>query len=157
MNDAALALAARIVLALVLASSAVAKLRIRGAVRVQVETLVSRRAAPLVAPLLPAVEILVALGLVAWWSPVPGVVSVILLALFTAVVVRAAARHVPCVCFGAPSLDAPTGATAVVRNGVLAVLAVFAVGDPSGAPFGATLATAVVLGTVAGLAVRAAR
>lgn len=157
MNDAALALAARIVLALVLASSAVAKLRIRGAVRVQVETLVSVRAAPLVAPLLPAVELLVAVALVAWWSPVPGVVAVILLAMFTVVVVRAAARHVPCLCFGAASLAAPTGASSVLRNGVLAGLAVFAVGDPSGARFGATLAAAVVLGIVAGLAVRAAR
>jgi Methylamine utilisation protein MauE len=156
-NGAALALAARIVLALVLAGSAVAKLRVRGAVRLQVETLVSTRAAPLITPLLPAVELLVAVGLVAWWSPVPGVVAAILLGLFTAVVVRATARHVPCLCFGASSMDAPTGASSVVRNGVLACLAVFAVGTPSGARLGATLATVVVLGVVAGLAVRAAR
>lgn len=157
MNDAALALAARIVLALVLASSAIAKLRSLGAVRQQIASLVSVRAAPLVAPLLPTAELLVAVGLVAWWSWVPGVVAVILLGLFTVVLVRAEARRVPCLCFGSSSLDAPVGSAGVVRNGVLAALAVLAFGDPAGAHPGATLAAVAVFGVVAAVAVRAAR
>jgi len=156
-NDAALALAARIMLAVVLAASAIAKLRSLRAVRQQIVTLVSARAAPLVAPLLPVAELLVAAGLVAWWSSVPGVVAVILLALFTVVLVRAAARRVPCLCFGSSRLDAPVGPLGVIRNGVLAALAVFAIGNPAGAHPGATLAWAAGFGTVAAVAVRAAR
>jgi hypothetical protein len=156
-NDAALALAARIVLALVLASSAIAKLRSLGAVRQQIATLVNARAAPLVAPLLPAAELLVAGGLVAWWSSVPGVVAVILLGLFTVVLVRAEARRVPCLCFGSSRLDAPVGPAGVIRNGVLAALAVFTIGDPAGAHPGATFAAVAVFGAIAAVVVRAAR
>jgi hypothetical protein len=155
-NDAALALAARIVLAVVLASSAIAKLRARDAVREQVATLVSERAAPVVAPLLPAAELLVAVGLVAWWSPVPGVVAVVLLALFTIVLLRAVARHVPCVCFGASKLDPPVGPAGVIRNGYLAALAVLATGSPSDASGVATVIALAVLGAIAALAVRMA-
>jgi Methylamine utilisation protein MauE len=156
-NDAALALAARIVLALALASSAIAKLRSRDAVRRQVATLVSVRAAPVVAPLLPAAELLVALALVSWWSEVPGIVAVILLAVFTVVLIRAEARRVPCLCFGASRLDTPVGPAGVVRNGVLGALAVLAIGAPSDAHAGATLAAVAVFGAVAIVAVRAAR
>ena len=69
MTDAALALGARIVLALVLASFAFAKLQSRAAVREQVATLVSERAAPVVAPLLPATELLVGVERIreSWW------------------------------------------------------------------------------------------
>jgi hypothetical protein len=156
-NDAALAFAARIVLAVVLASSAIAKLRARAAVREQVATLVSERAATVVAPLLPAVELLVAVGLVAWWSPVPGVVALVLLALFTVVLLRAEARHVPCVCFGASKLDAPVGPAGVIRNGYLAALAVLATGSPSGASGIATLVAVAGFGAVAVIVVRMAR
>ena len=157
MSAAALALAARIVLAAVLASSAIAKLRSRAAVREQVAALVSPRAAPVLAPLLPAVELLVAVGLVAWWSAVPGIVALALLALFTIVLVRAEARRVPCLCFGSSKLDTPVGPAGVFRNGVLAALAVFAIGSPSGAGGVATLAGVAGFGVLAGLAVRAAR
>ena len=157
MNDAALALAARIVLALALATSAIAKLRSRDAVRQQVATLVSERAAPLVTPLLPAAELLVAVTLVSWWSEVPGIVALILLALFTVVLVRAEARRVPCLCFGASRLETPVGPAGVVRNGVLAALAVLAIGAPSDAHLGATLVAVVVFGVIAMAAIRAAR
>ena len=157
MNAAALALAARIVLALALASSAIAKLRSRDAVRHQVATLVSVRAAPVVTLLLPATELLVAVALVSWWSEVPGIAAVILLAVFTVVLVRAEARRVPCLCFGASKLDTPVGPAGVVRNGVLAALAVLAIGSPSDAGAGATLAAVVIFGAVAIVAVRAAR
>jgi len=156
-SDAALALAARIVLAVVLASSAIAKVRSRAAVREQIALLVSERAAPLLAPLLPAFELLVAIGLVAWWSGVPGIVATVLLALFTIVLVRAEARRVPCLCFGSSKLDPPAGPAGVIRNGVLGALAVFSIGSPSGAHTGETLLGVVVLGVVAGFAVRAAR
>jgi hypothetical protein len=155
-NDAAPALAARVVLAIVLASSALAKLRSRAAVREQVATLVTERAAPLLAPLLPAAELLVAIGLVAWWSPVPGVVSVVLLALFTIVLVRASARRMPCLCFGASKLDPPVGPAGVIRNGILAALAVLAIGSPADASALGTIAAVAGFGVIAALAVRAA-
>ena len=157
MSAAAPALAARIVLAVVLASSAIAKMRSRAAVREQVATLVNRRAAPLVASLLPAVELLVAVGLVAWWSGVPGIIAAVLLALFTIVLVRAEARRVPCLCFGSSKLDTPVGPAGVIRNGVLGALAVLSVGSPSGAHAVATVAGVAGFGVLAGLAVRAAR
>jgi Methylamine utilisation protein MauE len=154
-NDASLALAARIVLAVVLAVSAAAKLRSRAAVQEHMDDMVGARLAPLVGPALPVAELVVAVALVAWWSPVPGVVALVLLAAFTVVLVRAQARHVPCMCFGATQRDATVGAAAVVRNGVLAALAVLAIGDPSGARVGATIGLCVVFGLVAGVAVRA--
>ena len=157
MNDAAPALAARIVLALVLTSSAVAKLRARAAVRAQVAMLVSERAAPVIAPLLPAAELAVAVALVAWWSAAPGVVALVLLALFTIVLVRAEARRVPCLCFGASKLDTPVGAAGVIRNGILAALAVFAIASPAHASAAATIAATAGFGAIAAVAVRAAR
>jgi len=156
-NAAALALGARIVLAVVLATSAFAKLRSRAAVREQVATLVSERAAPVVTPLLPAAELLVGVALVAWWSAVPGIVAVVLLVLFTIVLVRAEARRVPCLCFGASSLDTPVGPAGVIRNGILAALAVFAIASPTGASAVTTIAAVAGFGAIAALAVRAAR
>jgi hypothetical protein len=84
-------------------------------------------------------------------------VAVVLLALFTVVLLRAQARRVPCLCFGASSLETPVGPAAVVRNGVLAALAVLATGTPTGASFGATLVAGAAFAIAAGLAVRAAR
>jgi hypothetical protein len=156
-SAAALALAARIVLAAALASSAIAKLRSLGAVRRQVATLVSERAAPLLAPLLPASELAVAVALVTWWIAVPGIVAIALLAMFTVVLVRAEARRVPCLCFGASKLDTPVGPAGVIRNGILGALGVFAVGSPSGAAAGATIVSIVGFGAFAAIAVRAAR
>jgi hypothetical protein len=154
---ASVALAARVVLAAVLTVSAIAKLRSRDTVRTQVAALGSddgRLAA--VVSALPAVELLVAVALVAAWSAVPGIVALLLLAVFTGVLIRAQARHVPCACFGAGAGDAPVGPASIVRNGVLAALAVLAVGDPSGASAGATVGFAVLFGAVAAGAVRAA-
>jgi hypothetical protein len=156
-NEASVALAARLVLASTLAASAIAKLRSRAAVQQQVEILVSVRAAPVVAVMLPVAELVVAALLVALWTPAPGVVAAILLALFTVVLLRAQARRVPCLCFGASSLETPVGPAAVVRNGVLAALAVLATGTPAGASFGATLVVGAAFAIAAGLAVRAAR
>jgi hypothetical protein len=156
-NAAALAFAARIVLAVVLAISAIAKLRSLAAVRDQIATLVSERAAPLLALLLPATELLVAVGLVVWWGPVPGIVAVVLLALFTVVLLRAEAKRVPCLCFGTSKLDPPVGPAGVIRNGVLGALGVLAVGSPSGAAAGPTILAIVGFGAIAAVAVRAAR
>ncbi|MGO9872719.1 MAG: MauE/DoxX family redox-associated membrane protein [Acidimicrobiia bacterium] len=157
MNDASFALAARIVLAGALVVSALAKLRSNAAVRRQIALLVNDHLAPILAPALPTAEIIVAAALVAWWSPVPGFVALALLATFTVVLVRAQARHVPCVCFGAARLDAPIGPSSVVRNGVLGGLAVLAIGVPSGALAGATIGIGVAFGAVAAVAIWAAR
>ena len=156
LNDASLALAARAVLALALATSGVAKVRTREEVRCQVASLVSRRAAPVLAPALPAAELLVAVALVVWWSPVPGIVALLLLVAFTVVLLRAQARRVPCLCFGASSLDTPVGPAAVVRNGLLGALAVLAIGDPAGASNGAAIALGAAFAVAAALSVRAA-
>jgi hypothetical protein len=157
LNGASVALAARIVLAAALTVSALAKLRSRDAVKQQVALLVSDGLAPVVAPALPATELAVAVALVVWWSPVPGVVALLLLAAFTVVLVRAQARRVPCLCFGAARVDAPVGPAAIVRNGVLGALAVLAIGTPTGASPGATIVMCIVLGAVTALAVRMAR
>jgi len=154
-NDASLALAARIVLAAALAVSAIAKVRTRAGVRDQIGELVGERLAPVIGPGLPLVELAVAIALVAWWSPVPGVVALALLAAFTVVLVRAQARHVPCLCFGAARVDAAVGPASVVRNGVLAGLAVLAIGAPSGARAGAAIAVTAVLGAITAVVVRA--
>jgi hypothetical protein len=153
--DAAVALAARVVLAAVLTVSAVAKLRSRDAVRDQVAALADGRLAA-IASVLPGVEVAVAVALVAFWGPIPGVVALVLLAVFTGVLIRAQARHVPCACFGAGANDAPVGPSAVVRNGVLAALAVFAVGEPRGASVPATIGFTLLFGAIAVAAVRAA-
>ncbi len=157
MNDASVALAARIVLAAALCVSAAAKLQSRAAVQRQVELLVSDRLAPFIGSALPAAEIAVAIALVVWWSAVPGVVALALLAAFTVVLVRAQARRVPCLCFGATRLETPVGAASVIRNGVLGGLAVLAVGGPSGAHPAATIAIVAGLGAIAAGAIWASR
>ncbi len=162
MNAASLALAARVVLAAVLAAAALAKMRGRAELtaqlaRQQMGRLVGQAFAPVIEPVLPVAEIGVAVALVAWWSAVPGVVAFALIAAFTVVLVRAQSRHVPCVCFGTSSLVAPVGPWAILRNGVLAALAVLATGDPSGAKLLAAAALCALFGVIAGAAVRAAR
>ena len=157
MNAASVALAARVVLAAALVASAVAKLRSRAAVQQQIALLVSDRWAPLIGRALPAAEMTVAIALVAWWSAVPGVVALMLLGAFTIVLVRAQARHVPCLCFGAARVATPVGSASVVRNGVLGGLAVLAIGDPSGAIAGATVVVGALLGAVTAVAVWTAR
>ena len=80
-----------------------------------------------------------------------------LLAAFTIVLVRAQTEHVPCLCFGTASLEAPAGPWAIVRNGYLAALAVIAIGNPAGANVGATIGLVVVLGALAAAGSRLAR
>ena len=111
----------------------------------------------MIGALLPAAELAVGVLLVAWRSAVPGVVAGLLLVGFTVVLLRARARRVPCLCFGAAKVDTPVGPAAIIRNGVLAALAVFAIGSPSGASAGATVAIAAGLGVVTTLVVAASR
>ena len=157
MNGASVALAARIVLAAALVVSAVAKLRAPAEVRRRVGAITSDRLGAIAGPGLPGVELVVALALVALWGPIPGLVALAMLAVFTVALVRAQARHVPCACFGAGASDAPPGAAAVVRNGVLAALAVLAIGSPRGADAGPTIVWCVAFGAVTAAAIRAAR
>lgn len=125
----AVALAARAVLAAVLVWSAAAKLRDRRAVEPQLAALVGTGAGTsrMLAVALPVVELAVAAGLVlALESVVPGLAAAALLVVFSAVLLRARPRHVPCPCFGAATSEAPVGTRAVVRNGLLLALAVLA-------------------------------
>jgi hypothetical protein len=161
-SAASVSLAARVVLAVVLAVSAIAKMRVRAELttqlaRLQMGRLVGQAFAPVIEPVLPVAEIGVAVALVAWWSPVPGIVALGLIAAFTVVLVRAQTQHVPCVCFGAASLEAPVGPWAILRNGLLAALAVLAMGNPAGAKFGGTIAFCAVFGVLAIAVVRAAQ
>jgi uncharacterized membrane protein YphA (DoxX/SURF4 family) len=154
----ALALAARIVLAVAFASASVSKLRDQRRVEAQMRVLVGARAAPFASRLVPAVELVLACGLVlARESPVPGIAALVLLLAFTIVLVRAQARQVPCPCFGGAPSSQPVGPPAVVRNGVLLGLAVLATGDAAGAAVGPTLAWSAALGVVTVLVVHAAR
>jgi len=137
--------------------SAVAKLRAPAEVRRRVGAITGDRLGAFAGPGLPGVELVVAVALVVFWGPVPGVVALAMLAVFTVALVRAQARRVPCVCFGAGASAAPPGAAAVVRNGVLAALAVLAIGSPSGAEAGATIGWCIGFGVVTAAAIRAAR
>ena len=92
--------------------------------------LLGERVGPVVAQVVPWVELTIAVLLVGWWSPVPGVLAGVLLLLFTGVVVRANTRHLPCACFGGNATNAPPGGAAIVRNGVLIALAVLATASP---------------------------
>jgi hypothetical protein len=117
------------VLAAVLAYAAVGKLRRRAETREQFVALLGARVGPAVALVLPYVELAVAVALVVWWTAVPGIVAAALLLAFTAVLVRAQVRKLPCACFGASS-GAPVGGGAVLRNAVLIVLAILATAIP---------------------------
>jgi len=121
----AVAVAARVVLAVALGFAAVQKLRHRATARAQTVALLGARAGPAVALVLPFVELALAILLVLWPSPVPGIVAALLLLGFTAVVVRAELRRLPCPCFGSVS-DRPAGPLEVLRNGVLLACAVLA-------------------------------
>ncbi len=154
----AVALAARVVLALALAGAALAKLRDRDHVVAQMDTLLGARAGTIAAVGVPVVELAIAVALVAVrGSGLPAVAAVIMLLAFTVVLVRAQAQHVPCPCFGGGATASPAGPRAVLRNGVLLALAVIATGNPSGASAAATLGWTGVFGAVTLIVVRAAR
>jgi uncharacterized membrane protein YphA (DoxX/SURF4 family) len=120
------ALLARVVLAVVFAFSAVAKLRSRRSLPEAMRAFgVPSPLAGVTAVALPIFELTLALLLVTVRSAWPAWVAVAALALFTVLVVRAAIKHTPCPCFGVVD-DAPVGPVAVVRNGVLLAIAVLA-------------------------------
>ena len=151
-----MAAGARIVLAITFAFSAFAKLRSWRTLPADVRAFgIPAKAAGAVAIALPITELGVATLLIARWSAVwPAWVALALLVLFTVLLVRAAAAHTPCPCFGSAH-DVPAGPAAVVRNGVLLAVAALATADPGGSRRGAVVATAVVLGVVVGLTVAA--
>jgi hypothetical protein len=154
----AVALAARIVLALALAGAALAKLRDREHVVAQMAALLGARLGTIAAAGVPIAELAIAIALVARpGSGLPGLAAVVLLLAFTVVLVRAQAQHVPCPCFGGGATAAPAGPRAVLRNGVLLALAVLATGNVSGASAGATLGWIAAFGAVTLLVVHAAR
>ena len=142
------AAAGRVVVAVALAVAAAVKLADRGAVAAATVALLD---APgrFVAAVLPGAEAVLAVALLAWWSPVPGLLAALALGVFTAVLVRAARRGVPCPCFGVGAAPAPPGVRSVVRNGVLFAGAVLATGSPVGAdPVVAAVLTVALGGAV---------
>ena len=157
MDGAAIAFAARTVLAAVLLVAAIVKLRHRETTRAQTVTLVGARRGRIIASALPIIEIVIAVALVVWTSAVPGVIAVVLLLAFTGVLLRAQARRLPCPCFAGTGGTTPVGPAAIIRNAVLLAYAVLATGSPSGAAAGAALAAIAILGAIAVAAVWAAR
>jgi hypothetical protein len=83
-------------------------------------------AGPALARVVPAAELVVAAALVGW-PPVGGAASLVMLAGFTVVIARAVRAGVStgCTCFGAVSAE-PVGPTDLIRNVLLAGLAVAA-------------------------------
>jgi|SRR5207248_6895 len=157
MDGAAVAFAARIVLAAVLGIAAVQKLLAMKATRVQTVALMGERVGPAVAAALPFAELATACALVVWWSVASGLATFALFVAFTAVLLRAQVRRLPCPCFGAAVGTAPpVGATGILRNGFLGALAIVATGSPEGATAWAVIVWTLVFGAVAAVAVRAA-
>jgi hypothetical protein len=140
----AVALAARVVLALALILAAIAKRRAADRTRAQTIDLIGEHYGAVIARTLPFVELGIAVALVAWWTAVPGIAAAVLLMLFTLVLVRAQARRQPCPCFGAVSRADAVGPLAILRNGVLLAYAVLATASPSGAALAPSL-VAIVL------------
>jgi uncharacterized membrane protein YphA (DoxX/SURF4 family) len=154
----ALALGARIVLASAFLLAASGKVRDRARVTGQMEDFVGTRAAPIASVVVPCVEIALAVALVvAPGSALPGWLAAGVLLVFTAVLVWAQARHVPCPCFGSGASARPVGPAAIVRNGVLLALAVLATGSSEGATLAATVGWVAILGAVTAVAVQTSR
>jgi len=125
------AAAGRLVVAAALAAAATTKLLDRRVVALRTVALLGPVGRP-VAAVLPVVELVLAVALLSWWSPVPGFVALVLLVVFTAALGRAAHVRVPCPCFGGAA-STPPGPRDVVRNALLAVAALAALGSPAGA------------------------
>jgi hypothetical protein len=152
----AIALACRIVLAGVLAAAAVAKVADRRALPARLRAMGA--AQPWDTRLaigLPVVELLVAVALVgAARSALPAVAAVVLLGAFTVFLVASIRRRVPCPCFGTVrTARAASGPGAIVRNGLLMGLGVFATAPVDGARTGGTVVVTVVGAAAAALAV----
>jgi hypothetical protein len=127
---------ARLLLAAVLGVAAVAKAVDRaGSRRALVGFGLSVPLARIGALVLPAAELVIAVGLLFGSTARPAAIAaLVLLALFTGAVTRALIRgeQVDCHCFGQLS-EGPAGIGTLVRNGLLAALAAFVVVAP-GAP-----------------------
>jgi hypothetical protein len=148
---AAVALAARLVVAAAFAVAALQKLRAWSQLTAELAGFgVPGTVVVPVAVALPVAELLTAAALVVFaGSAVPAFVAIGLLALFTGAVLAnlAQGRHPPCPCFGAASA-APLSARTVVRNGWLLALAVLATGSIAGAEPWAVVLWTAVLGAV---------
>jgi uncharacterized membrane protein YphA (DoxX/SURF4 family) len=110
------------------------------------------------ARLVPISELVLSVLLVAV-PPFGGAGSLVMLAAFTALLIRAiaAGTAAPCACFGAVRAE-PVSAADVLRNALLAALAVAALLTPAPvAPSGTEVALAVAACVVGALVVRAAR
>lgn len=155
---AALAWAARLVLAGVLLVAAVAKLRHREGMPARLHALgVPDDAVPAVTVALPVVELVVAVGLVAWPSSlIPVCVALGLLVLFSVIVASSLSRgvEVACACFGGASAE-PISARTIVRNAWLVALGIVGTGSVAGATGLAVAALTAVLGAVTFLVLRA--
>ncbi len=147
--DAAVAWAARIVLAVVLGLAAIGKVRSRRELPHQLAALgVPGIAVPTVVIGLPLTETAVAIALLAIpRSSIPAWIAVALVALFTIVVTATLTRgvRVPCACFGAAS-GAPVSSRTLLRNAWLLALAILGTGTTAGVSWFGLLAAVAVLG-----------
>lgn len=140
-----LAQAAALVLAAVFAWAGVAKLTARPATISSFRGLGLPAPAPL-ATAVPAVEALLAVGLVVAPAPVSFAALAVLLG-FSIVIGRAVARGstVGCACFGAGAEDRPVSVLELVRNGGLGALAIVASGAGTGSALWPSLPAAVLV------------
>ena len=149
----ALALACRIVLAAVLTTAAVAKIADRRALPARLRAMGVAPAwfSVLLAVALPAVELVVAIWLLlARESALPALVALALLIAFSAFLLATVRRAVPCACFGTVVTGRAAAAPeSIVRNGLLAAMAVLATGSADGARAGGTIAIGAVVAAAA--------
>jgi uncharacterized membrane protein YphA (DoxX/SURF4 family) len=148
------AYAAAVLLAAVFAVAGAVKLR-RPAVTARSFAGLGIPAAPAMAVAVPVVELVLAVGL-AVVPPVAAALALLLLAAFTAVLVAAirAGKDVGCGCLGSARTD-PVSGVEIVRNGMLAALAVVALGAPGPSAPGLGDVVAVTVAGVLGLVVLA--
>lgn len=135
MTAADVAIAARVVVALVLLASAVGKLAAlpRSGARFGADLGAYSWIAYGVAVALPAAELLVAAALLFVDSVWPAYVAVVVFVAFTVVLIRRIVRddRRPCNCFGAASSRRSVSTLSLVRNGWFLVLAILATGTAS--------------------------
>jgi hypothetical protein len=149
--SAAVASAARFVLATVLIIAAVSKLRALPETRRELVALLGHTIGTPLTTLLPVVELALAVLLLVWPSAIPGLLAAVLLLAFSAVLVRAQVKQLPCACFGGGVGDTPPSPATVFRNGALLACAVLATGSPSDANVLAAVIATVVLGAIVGV------
>ncbi len=151
MTAADVAIAARVVVALVLVASGAGKLAAlpRSGAKFGAELGAYAWIAYLVAIALPVVELVVAAALLFVDSVWPAYVAVAVFVAFTVVLIRRIARddRRPCNCFGAASSRRAVSTLSLVRNGWFLVLAILATGTAS-VHEPTAVAETVVLGVV---------